>query len=143
VRSKKTSELDGIIAKSVRMERMRRGMSQTDLGSQLGVSFQQIQKYEKGVNRISAGRIFQIATLFDVPIQALFPDATTPDDVTKPAPQHMGEFAELLATADCVRLCRAFLQIKDVQTRKKIVALVESIPSGDSALPSEDQLDVK
>src|ERR1700749_316079 len=65
---------DGEIGESIRAHRLIAGMSQTDLADRLGGSFQQVQKYEKGVNRVGAGRLPEIAKIFDVPISALFND---------------------------------------------------------------------
>jgi transcriptional regulator with XRE-family HTH domain len=136
--SKRAGELDCSIANRVRMERMRLRMSQTDLGARLGVTFQQIQKYEKGVNRIGAGRLLEIAAIFGVPVQALFPTIKDANTATKQSQQGLDEFAELRITADSMRLCRAFQQIKDARVRKKIIALVEIIEHDDGTLPDEN-----
>jgi len=138
--SKRASELDYSIASRVRMERMRLGMSQTDIGDRLGVSFQQIQKYENGINRIGAGRLFEIAAIFHIPVQALYPAIKDSNLATKQSEQGPDEFADIRITADSLRLCRAFLQIKDARVRRKIVALVETMRS-DGTLPDEDFTD--
>src|SRR5215475_13236549 len=65
--------VDAEVAKRVRALRLERGLSQTELSDALGVTFQQVQKYERGANRISAGRLFRIAKVFDVPVTFFFP----------------------------------------------------------------------
>ncbi len=133
--AKRASGVDNFIASRVRMERMRRGLSQTELGVQLGVTFQQVQKYEKGTNRICAGRLFDIAGVFDIPVELLFPPKATPNPSSQKAPP-VDELAELLVTADGRRLCRAFLQLKDAALRARIIALVEALVAGDDAAPN-------
>ena len=64
--------VDVLVGRNIRILRKQRRMSQTDLANKIGVTFQQVQKYENGTNRIASGRLFQIAKLLDVPVQALF-----------------------------------------------------------------------
>jgi transcriptional regulator with XRE-family HTH domain len=73
--SKRTNVIDLLVAKRIRAYRKQLGLSQSDLARKLGLTFQQIQKYEKGSNRVGAGRLFEIAGIFDIPIQALYPES--------------------------------------------------------------------
>jgi transcriptional regulator with XRE-family HTH domain len=105
------------------------GMSQEELGEALGLTFQQVQKYEKGANRISAGRLQQIAHILKVPILFFFDGAPNPpghggpsDSV--PSPAYVSKF---LATKDGLMLCKEFTQITDAKLRRAIVDLVSKI----------------
>jgi transcriptional regulator with XRE-family HTH domain len=105
------------------------GMSQEQLSEALGLTFQQVQKYEKGINRISAGRLQQIAHILNVPIPFFFEGTPKPaghegvtDDISSPANVTM-----FLATKDGLVLCNAFGQIADVKLRRAIVDLVSRI----------------
>ena len=125
--SKRVSDIDGLVAKRVRTQRMRLGLSQTDLGEKLGVTFQQVQKYEKGVNRIGAGRLFEMARVFNVPVQALFPES---DEAIRQANDQTAELSKItdfMLTAEGWCLSRAFLKIEDAELRKKIIALIEDV----------------
>ena len=108
------------------------GMSQDKLGEALGLTFQQVQKYEKGVNRIGASRLFEISNILDIPIQFLFDDfdATSnssygfaeagPD--ADPAP-----LMEFLNSPEGVQLCRFFSEIQDPKVRRRILDLVKTL----------------
>ncbi|GAU80158.1 helix-turn-helix domain-containing protein [Bosea sp. BIWAKO-01] len=119
----------------IRLRRMRRltGYSQTKLAELLGITFQQIQKYEKGVNRISASRLQHIANIFQIPVAHFFEGAPVipppAADSTPEAPPP--EVTDLLATRDGVRLAKAFASIRNLKTRRRIVALTEAM--GDAA----------
>lgn len=99
-------------------------MSQSDLARQLGVSFQQVQKYEKGANRVGAGRLPQIARIFNVPIGALFKDDadTSPGRrTTNAAP------ARLITDTAVLKLLTAYADITDRVTRRRLSQLVDGI----------------
>lgn len=115
----------------VRLRRMMLGMSQDKLGEALGLTFQQVQKYEKGVNRIGASRIFDIAKILNVPIQFFY------DDFDGRSGQSYGfaesgddGFMELLHSPEGVQLCRHFAEIKDPKVRKRVLELVKTLASG-------------
>lgn len=125
----------------VRLRRLRRltGYSQTKLGELLGITFQQIQKYEKGVNRISASRLQHIANIFQVPVSHFFEGApafssSAADSAPKTPPP---EVADLLATRDGVRLAKAFASIRSIKTRRRIVALTEAMGDAEEASDTE------
>ena len=117
-------------AVAVRMRRMMLGMSQEKLGESLGITFQQIQKYEKGTNRIGASRLQHIATVMQVPVAYFFEDApTTPSD-TPPgfAEDRPGAYVtSFLTSTEGLALNRAFVRVKSPQVRRRIVDLVESV----------------
>jgi transcriptional regulator with XRE-family HTH domain len=114
---------DVVVGQRIRSQRLMLGLSQTELGNKIGITFQQIQKYEKGTNRVSAGRLQQIAQLFKVPVSFFFEGA--PGKVA--SAEHINESLEFLDTAASVRLVRAFAEIDDASVRRDIVALVEGI----------------
>jgi len=125
--------VDVYVGQRVRMCRISSGITQTDLARHLGVSFQQVQKYESGVNRIGAGRLFDIARYLDVSIEALFPSAAG----SQPRPADFdGEFNEILefvSGVDGLKLCLSFLRIESSETRKLIVGLVQQLSRSDEA----------
>jgi transcriptional regulator with XRE-family HTH domain len=114
---------DVAVGRRIKSQRLLLGLSQMELGHRLGITFQQIQKYENGTNRVSAGRLQQIAQLFKVPVSFFF-DAS-PGKV--PYPAHVTQSLDFLDTAASVRLIRAFAEIDDAAVRRDIVALVEGI----------------
>src|SRR5918999_445345 len=128
--TKKTpNPTDKHVGSRVRMRRMMLGMSQEKLGDALGLTFQQIQKYEKGTNRIGASRLQQIAHFLQVPVAFFFeggPDAPVGGNGGKvaPSPAYVSDF---LATSDGLALTKAFMRIRDQKLRRRIVDLVTHI----------------
>jgi transcriptional regulator with XRE-family HTH domain len=111
------------------MRRIMLGMSQEKLGEALGLTFQQVQKYEKGTNRVGASRLQQISDILQVPVSFLFAPVEPGADYTNgkpPAPDYVSEF---LATTEGIALTRAFTRIEDSRMRRSIVELVEQIAS--------------
>ena len=126
---KAPNPIDRYVGSRVRMRRMMLGMSQEKLGNALGLTFQQVQKYEKGTNRIGASRLQQISHILQVPVSFFFDGA--PDVAAKPAelaeapsPMYVADF---LATSDGLALTRAFMRIQDSKLRRKLVELVEQM----------------
>lgn len=120
---------DKHVGSRVRMRRMMLSMSQEKLGDALGLTFQQVQKYEKGTNRIGASRLDQIARILGVTVSFFFeglPEhgakATTADEAI--APSIVNDF---LATRDGLDLVRGFTAIKSQKVRRRIVELVEEM----------------
>ena len=116
----------------VRMRRILIGMSQEKLGDALRLTFQQVQKYEKGTNRIGASRLQAIATILGVPVDYFFdgmpPDETTPMLVAQEAtPDEATYVVDFLSTAEGVQLNKAFVRIRDAKLRRKVVELVREI----------------
>lgn len=126
---------DVYVGARLRMRRLMLGMSQEALAGQLGITFQQVQKYEKGTNRISASRIDQLGRILSVPPSFFFEDAPAPRGLGKskvPAPS-FDYVTNFLATTDGLALVEAFMKIKSAQTRRKIVGLVDEISQFDGA----------
>jgi transcriptional regulator with XRE-family HTH domain len=115
---------DRHVGARIRMQRMARGMSQTDLGNALGISFQQVQKYEKGYNRVSAGRLQHIANVLEVTPEFFFEGGST-HGVS--GSKEVAVIEDFISSRDGIALSRAFTKIGDVKTRRSIVALVEQI----------------
>jgi transcriptional regulator with XRE-family HTH domain len=120
---------DKYVGSRVRMRRLMLGMSQGTLADQLGLTFQQVQKYEKGVNRISASRLQQMCHILQVPVPFFFDGAPhIAGDCGKgakaPLPPYVSDF---LATSDGLALVRAFMRIGAPALRRSIVRLVEEI----------------
>ena len=126
---------DKHVGSRVRMRRMMLGMSQEKLGDALGLTFQQVQKYEKGTNRIGASRLQQISQILQVPVSFFFEGAPTAH--TDRPPRGMGEapspayVSDFLATSDGLALTKAFMRIDDSKLRRRIVDLVEQIAARD------------
>ena len=108
------------------MRRKMLGMSQTKLGDALSLSFQQVQKYEQGTNRMGAGRLQHIAHILEVSVAFLFEGAPGQfkDDGSAESPAFLSDF---LATSDGLALTKAFMSVKDVAMRRRIVSLVEEL----------------
>jgi transcriptional regulator with XRE-family HTH domain len=126
---KAPNPIDRYVGSRVRMRRMMLSMSQEKLGDALGLTFQQVQKYEKGTNRIGASRLQQISEILQVPVAFFFEGAPVlagmPDGLAEaPSPAYISDF---LATSDGLALTKAFVEIKDSRVRRRIVDLVEAI----------------
>jgi transcriptional regulator with XRE-family HTH domain len=125
---------DKHVGARVRMRRMMLGMSQEKLGDALGLTFQQVQKYEKGANRIGASRLQQISNILQVPVSFFFEGAPNAPGhqqsafAEAPSPAYVSDF---LATSDGLALTKAFMGIKDAKLRRRIVDLVEQIVAKD------------
>jgi transcriptional regulator with XRE-family HTH domain len=114
--------VDKHVGNRVRMRRMMLGLTQEGLGDALGLTFQQVQKYEKGKNRISASRLQHISQILQVPVPFFFEGAPGGADGAPAPPSYVNEF---LATSDGVALVKAFARIKDKKLRRLIVEVVE------------------
>jgi transcriptional regulator with XRE-family HTH domain len=126
---------DKHVGSRVRMRRMMLSMSQEKLGDGLGLTFQQVQKYEKGTNRIGASRLQQISHILQVPVAFFFEGAPDPTGgrgsfKDAPSPTYVADF---LATSDGLALTKAFMLIPDAKLRRRIVDLVEQIAGEDDA----------
>ena len=146
---RKPNPMDIHVGSRVRLRRMVIGMSQEKLGEKMGLTFQQIQKYEKGTNRIGASRLYQLAQIMDVPVQFFFEDAPLAY-VNRGAA--MAGFAEskteaflldFLNSRDGLELNRAFVKITDPKVRKRVVELVRALSDDvvtvDANLPAREQ----
>ena len=130
IAKKAPNPTDRHVGARVRMRRMMLSMSQEKLGDALGLTFQQVQKYEKGANRIGASRLQQISYILQVPVSFFFEGAPhipgfSPSGFSEaPSPAYVSDF---LATSDGLALTKAFMRIKDNKLRRRIVDLVEQI----------------
>jgi transcriptional regulator with XRE-family HTH domain len=128
--TKKPNPIDIHVGGRVRFRRMMLGMSQERLGEQLGITFQQIQKYEKGTNRIGASRLQNIASVLSVPIAFFFEGAPGRggDGVAVEGESQSGSFVvDFLSSSEGLQLNRAFVRIADPKVRRRIVDLVRAI----------------
>jgi transcriptional regulator with XRE-family HTH domain len=124
--------IDKHVGSRVRMRRLMLGMSQTDVAGALGLTFQQLQKYEKGSNRISASRLQHLSQILQIPVPFFFEGAPAASGIPRaakgaadaPSPSYVSDF---LATADGLDLVKAFMCIEDAKLRRAIVLLVEEI----------------
>ena len=114
---------DVLVGANIRLHRNAARVSQTDLATQLGVTFQQVQKYEKGTNRFSAGRLLTLSNLLKVPITAFFEGAKMTASGNNPV--------QLLGKRDALRLAECFEKITDQRVRNALVALVVGLSEPD------------
>lgn len=139
VNPRKSNPIDMHVGSRVRLRRMLLGMSQEKLGESLGLTFQQVQKYEKGANRIGASRLFELARILGVNVQYSFEDLTDHHDSRLAGtpgfePAGDGHMVEFLNSREGIELNRAFLKIDDAKTRRAILELVRSLAdNGDEA----------
>ena len=118
---KRVGPIDKIVGRNVRIHRLAKRMSQVALADELGITFQQIQKYESGANRIGSGRLYQIAGVLGVPLMTFF-------DGTEGSVKLGGPiFNELLVEPNTVRMIQAFSNIRSREVRLSLVKLAEGM----------------
>jgi transcriptional regulator with XRE-family HTH domain len=125
LRKRRATAEDVEIGRKIRVLRLQRGLSQTELAQGLGLTFQQVQKYEKGANRVSAGRLQQIAHMLNTPITFFY-------GLVKSGPKKTGagdSGLRLLQTKGAVRLLRSYGAIPSRTTKYALVVLAESLSS--------------
>lgn len=132
---KKPNPIDAHVGGRIRMRRNMLGMSQEKLGESLGITFQQIQKYEKGTNRVGASRLQAIASILEVPPAFFFENAPT-DEYTPigglSEDTSMTSVMEFCSSAEGIQLNRAFVKIGDPKVRRRILELVKSLSDDNS-----------
>jgi transcriptional regulator with XRE-family HTH domain len=120
--TKSPNPIDKHVGSRVRMRRMMLAMSQQELGDALGLTFQQVQKYEKGTNRIGASRLQHICQILQVPVAFFFEGMPSvpgaPQATCAPSPAYVTDF---FATSDGLRLTKAFMRIENARLRRRIV----------------------
>ena len=135
---KSPNPIDVHVGSRVRLRRMLVGMSQERLGEQLNLTFQQVQKYEKGSNRIGASRLFQISQILGVPVQFFYDDmgstGATAGGFAESEPQD--NLMDFVSTPEGVSLNRAFSRITDPQLRRRVLELVRAM-AGDAETGGE------
>lgn len=117
---KSATAMDRLIGQKIQIFRKAKGMTQTELGAFLGVTFQQVQKYESGANRVGSGRLVEIARALEVPILKFFGEKAKAANGTKTVTDHLAE-------PYAVEMLQAFAKIKNVDVRRKIVKLTVAI----------------
>jgi transcriptional regulator with XRE-family HTH domain len=119
--SKEPDSIDRIVGCNIRIYRLQKGLTQAELADQLGLACQQVQKYEKGTNRVGSGRLLRIATLLGVPVTALFKGSDEMLDTDKQS------IFDQLDMPHANRLLQAFARIDHDGLRRSVVQLVEEI----------------
>ena len=130
MKPKEATEVDQTVGARITAMRKAKGLSQADLGVAVGVTFQQIQKYEKGINRVGVSRLQQIAQCLDVPVATLFED----DAETAKQPHDL----LLLSMPGAVPLLKAFAEIENDELRRNVLAIVRNVARV-SARPAPDE----
>lgn len=143
-RESRVTPIDAHVGSRVRLRRTMMGLSQEQLGDALGVTFQQVQKYERGTNRVGASRLFDLSRVLDVPISFFFDDLPPPlsetygsrTAATVAAPRSHG-FAEqpddfeaeddAVSRRETLELVRAFYRIPDPAVRKRVLDLIKTL----------------
>lgn len=120
---KSPDPMDILVGRNIRIHRLKRGMAQEKLADALGLTFQQVQKYEKGTNRVGSGRLHKIASIFELPVASLFEGA---EERTSGA----GSNLDMLVEPHVLRIVKAMSGIRDAAMRRSIVDLVERIAAG-------------
>jgi transcriptional regulator with XRE-family HTH domain len=116
-----TADIETLIGERIRSRRIQAGVSQDSLGKALGITFQQIQKYEKGSNRVSAGRLLKIAEVLECNVMDFF------ESVGRDKTPAGGAFSKFLATNDGVAIVEAMLKIEDKTLRRKVIDIAEKL----------------
>lgn len=132
-RESRPSPIDVHVGSRIRLRRTLLGMSQERLGDQLGLTFQQIQKYERGVNRVGASRLYDLARVLDVPISFFFDDL--PDGLLGSGQRRNPAFADsqdpfgddAMTRRETLELVRAYYRITDPTQRKRVFELIKSM----------------
>jgi transcriptional regulator with XRE-family HTH domain len=130
---KKPNPIDVHVGSRIRLRRNMMSMSQERLGESLGITFQQIQKYEKGTNRVGASRLQAISSILGVPVSYFFEDAPGGEAVETRGLAEDGSASfvvDFLNSAEGIQLNRAFVQISDPKVRRKILELVKTLGGG-------------
>jgi transcriptional regulator with XRE-family HTH domain len=127
----KINPIDKHVGTRLRMRRLMLNMSQTEVANALGLTFQQVQKYEKGFNRVSASRLQHLCRILDVPVSFFFDGAPQAHGLPAPPRTEMDQVSvalnSCLATSDGLALVTAYTRIRDPKVRRALVALVERI----------------
>jgi transcriptional regulator with XRE-family HTH domain len=118
--NRSATSMDKLVGENIKTARLAKGLSQSGLAEKLGITFQQVQKYEKGVNRVGAGRLFQIASIFGMPISSFFDEKTDaiPAKGSRSAPRN-----DPLS----IRLVEAFSKLPDSRSRLALLTVAESM----------------
>ena len=124
---KKANPVDAHVGYRVRLRRMLIGMSQERLGELLGLTFQQVQKYERGINRIGAGRLFEVSEILGVPVSFFYEGIDGIQASGEPNGDKPSAVMDFLSSSEGIQLSTAFMSIKDLKVRRRILDLVRTI----------------
>jgi transcriptional regulator with XRE-family HTH domain len=127
VPKKQANPIDAQVGNRVRIRRMLIGMSQERLGDLLGLTFQQVQKYEKGVNRIGAGRLYEVSRILGVPIDFFYEGVAPGEKSGFAESENAPPVMEFVSSGEGLQLSLAFMKIKDIKVRKRVLDLVKSL----------------
>lgn len=122
---KQANPIDIQVGNRVRIRRMLIGMSQERLGDLLGLTFQQVQKYEKGVNRIGAGRLFEVSRILNVPVDFFYEGVN--EGALGSVESDGAPVMDFVSSGEGLQLSLAFMKIKDAKVRKRVLDLVKSL----------------
>jgi transcriptional regulator with XRE-family HTH domain len=125
--AKRPNPTDIYVGSRVRMRRKMLGLSQEKLGEQLGITFQQIQKYEKGTNRVGASRLQAMSKALDVPVSFFFPDNAAGPEGAGMREESAVFMTDFMSTSEGLDLSRAFVRIRSSKVRRKVVELVRAL----------------
>ncbi len=136
--ARRANDVDTHVGSRVRVRRMLMGMSQEKLGESLGLTFQQVQKYEKGTNRIGASRLFALAQVLGVPIQYFYDELNSNHSAPmtasgfseRPADTYVVDF---LGSREGLELNKSFVRITDPKVRRSVIDLVRSLASAEAS----------
>lgn len=120
---KKPDPVDVLVGQNIKLHRLAKSMSQEELAHRLGLTFQQLQKYERGINRVGGGRLFRIASILGIEISNFFEGAERAD----PRPVESFSPISLISDPQSFRLVQAFAKINDPDMRRTLATLVEKI----------------
>ncbi|EJF91851.1 MULTISPECIES: helix-turn-helix domain-containing protein [Bartonella] len=126
---KKPDPIDVYVGTRIRLRRNMLGLTQEKLGEQLGITFQQIQKYEKGTNRVGASRLQAIAEIMDVPVSYFFDKGITQS--VEGFAENESNFMDFCSSSEGIQLMRAFTNILDAKVRRKIIDLAKALSEED------------
>jgi transcriptional regulator with XRE-family HTH domain len=123
-RIKSSNPIDKHVGSRIRMRRLMLDMNQTKLGDALGITFQQVHKYEKGIDRIGAGRLQHISQILQVPVAFFFEDDMPDSKHMIASPNTIMDF---MSTSEGSALAKAFMRIRSMPVRRRILELVEGL----------------
>jgi len=121
ISNKSATKIDKHVGTNIRLHRLAAGLTQEELGAKLGVTFQQVQKYEKGTNRVGSGRLFQIAELLEMPVKSFFAGNAQQKEL------HASSPFDPLTDPLTMQMAREFGKMKDNKMRRAILAVVEAM----------------
>lgn len=138
---KQPNPIDVHVGSRIRLRRTMNGMSQERLGANLGITFQQIQKYERGTNRVGASRLQNIASILNVPVSFFFENAPgqglSLDDADLSHASPRDDFQTFLSSPEGFRLNREFVRITDPKVRHRIIEMIKAIAADQDEGPAE------